>query len=468
MASGTGVRDFTDYSNQPWPGKILPLTFNNVADAGDGFPGVQYAMRIWTKDYLHSGGMETGFDMSSQAIWASDITGNLGYISGFEMISANTGQFAHLSGFSTIGMGSDLDFQDTYNISGIVQLTGSLIRVDTTNGLTVGSNTPSSAQWGYVSAMNQGVATTDSPTFVGLNLSANLVTSSTIDSVDIQSLNSAYAGHAAAGNPHSNSSAVHGHPYASSTHANEAHNPDYSATSHTHTDSTLTFTLDNAFDDGKIINGATSSANGFKFGGPSDYINAYAVSNAMFLSCVGTSLGFVIMNTANDELVFGTNNNYRWTIEADGTFRPEGSNNFDIGDGSNEVASLWYCTPQDVTCADLSHYPYEELYGLYEQIKPMSDGGLHLSKESNQVFPHIDFKTLPKEFATPTKEEITKNNVWEYDEEGEVVTRDVEYKVGDTIAIDAGTYLYGLSNLVVKMGEKIKTLEGEIALLKNA
>lgn len=127
MASGTGVRDFTDYANQPWPGKAIPLVFNNIADAGDGYPGVQWAMRVWTKDYLHSGAMETGLDMNSQAIWAGDITGTLDYISGFEMISANTGQFAHLTGFSPIQLGTNLDFQGTYHLQDVSEITGAII-----------------------------------------------------------------------------------------------------------------------------------------------------------------------------------------------------------------------------------------------------------------------------------------------------------------------------------------------------
>ncbi|MHA1155036.1 MAG: hypothetical protein ACTSQK_02920 [Candidatus Heimdallarchaeota archaeon] len=54
----------------PWPGKIFPELFNNVQDAGDGFPGLQGAIRNWTKDYLHSGGIETGILMED-----NDITG---------------------------------------------------------------------------------------------------------------------------------------------------------------------------------------------------------------------------------------------------------------------------------------------------------------------------------------------------------------------------------------------------------
>jgi len=52
----------------------------------------------------------------------------------------------------------------------------------------IGAVTISSTQWGYLGGSDQALKQADSPTFVGLTLSANLATSSTIDSVDIAAL----------------------------------------------------------------------------------------------------------------------------------------------------------------------------------------------------------------------------------------------------------------------------------------
>ena len=52
MTSGTGVRDFNEMTILPWPGKIMPQLFNDVEDAGDGYPGLQRCMKTWTKDYF--------------------------------------------------------------------------------------------------------------------------------------------------------------------------------------------------------------------------------------------------------------------------------------------------------------------------------------------------------------------------------------------------------------------------------
>jgi len=57
----------------------------------------------------------------------NDITGNLDNISGYESISANTGIFGDIKGFSDIGMQDSLDFKDTYHLKGVSQITGSII-----------------------------------------------------------------------------------------------------------------------------------------------------------------------------------------------------------------------------------------------------------------------------------------------------------------------------------------------------
>jgi hypothetical protein len=188
MTSGTGVRDFNDFLNHPWPGKIFPELFNDVEDAGDGWPGLQACLHTWTKDYLHSGGMETGIDMATHDI------------SGATKVSADTGMFQELKGFSDIGMQDSLDFRDTYHVKGVDQLTGanvdftnakitnlqrdidfggtydikqaaeitgSLVKVGTSNGLTVGTVTPSTDNWSHIPSIDQDLGLDDTPNFSG-------------------------------------------------------------------------------------------------------------------------------------------------------------------------------------------------------------------------------------------------------------------------------------------------------------
>ena len=146
---------------------------------------------------------------------------------------------------------------------------------------------------------------------------------------------------------------------------------------------------------------------------------------------------------------------------------PNGANAYDIGDDNNEISDLWMCTFHDTTCADFSHYSYDDLYGLFAQIKPMDDGGLHYNKHNKQSFPHVDFKTIPIEFADPASKDMMKRNIWTKDIEDKIQLPETEFLKGETIGIDLGTYIYALSNLTVKMGIKIEELEGEIELLKN-
>ena len=79
MPTGTGVRDFNDMLNQPWAGKIFPELFNDTEDAGDGFPGLQAALHTWTKDYLHSGALESGVNFGGYDI-VDVTTGNIDMI----------------------------------------------------------------------------------------------------------------------------------------------------------------------------------------------------------------------------------------------------------------------------------------------------------------------------------------------------------------------------------------------------
>ena len=181
MPTNDKERDFADFSNQAWPGKILPEYFNNVSDAGDGNPGLQRAVRNWAKWYLHSGNLDSGINASNEDVFnvanlnvndsgvfgnriiTTDVTGQAGSISGFsniylheadfkgdilasgniygdldvvsgfESISANTGIFHDLKGFSDIKMQDSLDFDNTYHIKNASQITGTNVKITTAN-----------------------------------------------------------------------------------------------------------------------------------------------------------------------------------------------------------------------------------------------------------------------------------------------------------------------------------------------
>lgn len=150
-----------------------------------------------TGNIYHSGDtQQTGYTFQTGNIYHSghtehigDISGMYPYsISGYETITADTGQFKHITGFSSVYVDTDLDFSDGFDIFGVVQLTGSLVRVGTAGGLTVGthtltdaewkqltgigSSTVSPTQWDYLGAMNQHVHSDGDPVFDTLTLDA--------------------------------------------------------------------------------------------------------------------------------------------------------------------------------------------------------------------------------------------------------------------------------------------------------
>lgn len=156
MTSDTGQRDFLDFTNARWRGKILPIEFNDIQDAGDGNPGLQAAVKNWSKWYLHSGHMETGLDMTSYPIWnAAEISGTQVYVS--DSITGSKGNFtSQLTGvnFTTtnakitnlvqdISLGSSYDIKNVAEITGArgnftSELTGANFKSTTANVTTIG------------------------------------------------------------------------------------------------------------------------------------------------------------------------------------------------------------------------------------------------------------------------------------------------------------------------------------------
>ena len=116
-------RDLINQAQLKHPGRVDMIAFQNVADAGDGSPGVQRCFR----NYLHEGGMEKDLD---------------------------------LLGYGIKGTSVDINNAELQQLSNI------------------GSATIDATQWGYVGGADQPVKIADSPTFGGLILSTGGVITS--------------------------------------------------------------------------------------------------------------------------------------------------------------------------------------------------------------------------------------------------------------------------------------------------
>lgn len=318
---------------------------------------------------------------------------------------------------------------------------GEITQIQNINSVTI-TNT----QWGYLGALDQGLTQASSPTFGGLTLNGNLAlgansitgTSVDISNAELQQLSNI------------------GSETITGTQWGYLGELDQSLT----TSSTPTF--------GRItLNSANSYANSVYIGDGTHWVKLYSASTVSYVEGdydLEIRAGSYI---SSSDLYFSTNETRRWSVNETGTLRPYASNTYDIGSDSYEVANLWYCTVHDTTCADFSNKSLEELYEMFSQIKPMEDGGLHYSDYNNKYYPHIDFKTLPDDFADKATRDMVKENVWELNEEERVVKRKTQYKKGDAIGIDTGNYLYALGSLVVKQHEYIKDLELRIIELEK-
>ena len=156
----------------------------------------------------------------------------------------------------------------------------------------------------------------------------------------------------------------------------------------------------------------------------------------------------------------------RWYFDdTNPSFYPAVGNTYDIGSAGNDVRYLYYCNMSDTSCADFSHLTAEQLYQLFKQIQPRTDDIKH-KIDNGMLFNHIDFATLPDEFATKAKEDFTKENIPSETLGVESATA-IDYKVGDNCGIEKGTWDYAIKDLVVKQYEMIKSLEARIEELEK-
>ena len=82
------------------------------------------------------------------------------------------------------------------------------------------------------------------------------------------------------------------------------------------------------------------------------------------------------------------------------------------------------------------------------------------------TFPHIDFATLPDEFATKAEGDFTKENVSAIVDDVKTTTT-IDYKEGDVCGIEMGNVVYALKDLCVKLYEEIIDLKNRIKILEG-
>ena len=118
MPTNETERDFTERnSGTKRPGRIDPRLFNNIPDAGDGYPGLQRMIRTWARNFMRNymqGGMPFNINMNNHDII---------YIDNLEIESIN-----HRIFFVTTNaeLTAVLDYITAQAISGKVLITNSI------------------------------------------------------------------------------------------------------------------------------------------------------------------------------------------------------------------------------------------------------------------------------------------------------------------------------------------------------
>ena len=487
MGSSTRARDFTAFDESNFPGMLVPEHFNNNQDAGDGFPGLQGAVRNWVTWWLHSGNMDSGLHIAGYDITganlvyadkiynAGDLTGTAtSTISGYGTITGGSGYFTQLTGINTLITTANIInaviTNATQYTGGTMVLTAGELKVGAyklTNGnwsslFNIGSHTIEAGDWKRITGL-QNLGTTNTPTFAGLNMNGNIVMGSdditfsaggTVDGVDV-------GAHAAASNPHSTSLTQ-----LTSYNHNDLANKN-AGTSYEHI---------SAVTSGLIgTNNAHISANGSSHG----YINqSLLTNNTVTFSAVNAG---TINSSTNLDLNAGVGYNVqlnaggqsRWKVWDDGDFKPFAGNSYDIGDATYDVKTLYYCNISETSCADFSDKTLDEIYNLFAQIRPRTDDIVHKTKD--MTYKHIDFATIPDEFAHKAEEDFIKDGYFKMKagiEPGKTTDDDIEattvnYKKGDNCAIAMSPYIHALRDFTVKLYEQNKVLEDRIAILEG-
>lgn len=267
MPSSDKERDFTAFDEGNYPGMMVPEMFNDVEDAGDGNPGLQRAIKNWAYWYLHSGNIGSGIHMAGYDITGinnlygnnidiltlaqfsgniehtgGDFTGHLNHISGYESVSANTGIFQDIKGFSDINIKDSLDFGSTYHLKGVDQISGINVVITNANITNVVNDLDFGSSYDIKNAAEitgaKGYFTTSltgaQGKFTGIDMGGgNIVNPGTVDTIDV----SGHIHDTTAGN----GSYIPGQLVAWKTDLDTFHNT--SLTTYVDTDASITITL---------------------------------------------------------------------------------------------------------------------------------------------------------------------------------------------------------------------------------
>ena len=113
MPSDNYERDFDDVGKLRFPGRWDPRLLQNIDDAGDGYPGLQKAVRNWVKYWLHDGVMDQALDLNNQNL---DNLNNLDVDGNITLSVAATVDGVDISTLSLDSLptatGADVDFNN--------------------------------------------------------------------------------------------------------------------------------------------------------------------------------------------------------------------------------------------------------------------------------------------------------------------------------------------------------------------
>jgi len=186
MGNSQYERDFNEQSALKRPGRLDFRTLNNINDVGDGYPGLQKCYR----NYLHEGGMEKDLDLVGYGIIGTSVNidnAELQQLSNIESVTISGDQWGYVGGANQPVKQADLPTFGGITVNGNIIITGNVDDVDIAL-LKTNFDTHKASTGADHTYINQSVVTTASPTFVGLTLSADLVTNSTIDGVDVSAI----------------------------------------------------------------------------------------------------------------------------------------------------------------------------------------------------------------------------------------------------------------------------------------
>ena len=211
MTTNEFERDLNDTSFLKRPGRIDLIIFQNTADCGDGHPGIQRCFR----NYLHEGGMEKDLDMVGYSIKGASVDINNAELQQLSNIGANTISPTQWGYLSVLDQNLRQSDSPTFTgltlasltVNGAITVTGNVDGVDIST-FKSDYDTHKTSNGSDHTYINQDVKSGASPTFVGLTLSADLVTTSTIDGVDISTIKLNSMPSAADGNINANTQKI--------------------------------------------------------------------------------------------------------------------------------------------------------------------------------------------------------------------------------------------------------------------